>query len=105
MAPIGLPDIGLFEAIYSARSIRRLRPDPVPEELITRILDAAIRAPSGGNAQSWGFVVVRDPKLRRQLGIVYRKASDIAEAVYAARGRPPHLSEQQFARLMAAVRH
>jgi nitroreductase len=105
MAPIGLPEIGLFEAIYSARSIRRLKPDPVPEELITRVLDAAIRAPSGGNAQSWAFVVVRDPDLRRQLGVIYRKASDIAEAVYAARGRPPHLTEQQFARLMAAGRY
>ena len=105
MAPIGLPDIGLFEAIYSARSIRRLKPDPVPEELITRILDAAIRAPSGGNAQSWAFVVVRDPDLRRQLGVIYRKASDIAEAVYAARGRPSHLTDQQYARLMTAGRH
>ena len=36
MAQVGLPDIGLFEAIYSARSIRRLKPDPVPEELITQ---------------------------------------------------------------------
>src|SRR6266481_6043313 len=97
-----MPDIGLFEAIYSARSIRRLTPDPVPEELITRILDAAIRAPSGGNAQSWGFVVVRDPDLRRQLGVIYRKASDIAEAVYTARGCPRHLTEQQYARLMTA---
>lgn len=105
MAQIGLPDIGLFEAMYSARSIRRLKSDPVPEELITRILDAAIRAPSGGNAQRWAFVVVRDPGLRRQLGVIYRKASDIAEAVYAARGRPPHLTEQQFARLMAAGKH
>jgi nitroreductase len=105
MPPIGLPDIGLFEAIYSARSIRRLKPEPVREELITRILDAAIRAPSGGNAQSWGFVVVRDPDLRRQLGIIYRKASGIAEAVYTARGCPLHLTEQQYARLMAAGRH
>ena len=104
MAQIGPPDIGLFEAIYSARSIRRLKPDPVPEELITRILDAAIRAPSGGNAQSWAFVV-RDPALRHQLGVIYRKASDIAEAVYAARGRPPHLTEKQYTRLMAAGRH
>ncbi|MBV8121710.1 MAG: nitroreductase family protein, partial [Alphaproteobacteria bacterium] len=48
-----MTDIGLFEAIYSARSLRRLRPDPVPEGLITKILDAAIRAPSAGNAQSW----------------------------------------------------
>jgi nitroreductase len=110
MAPIdlpdvGLPDLGLFEAIYSARSIRRLKPDPVADELITKILDAAIRAPSGGNAQSWAFVVVRDADVRRQLGVIYRKASNIAEAMYVARGCPPHLTEQQFARLMAAGRH
>jgi nitroreductase len=100
-----MAEIGLFEAIYSARAIRRLKPDPVPEALITQILDAAIRAPSGGNAQSWAFVVVREPDLRRQLGAIYRKASDIAEAIYAARGRPPHLSERQFARLMASGKY
>jgi nitroreductase len=100
-----MPEIGLFEAIYSARSIRRLKSDPVPEELITKILDAAIRAPSGGDAQSWAFVVVRDPDRRRQLGAIYRKASDIAEAIYAARGRSPHLSEHQSARMMAAGAH
>jgi nitroreductase len=99
------PDIGLFEPIYSARSIRRLKPDPVPQELLTRVLDAAIRAPSGGNAQSWAFVVVRDPEVRCRLGAIYRKASDIAEAIYAARGRPSHLTERQFARLMATGRH
>jgi nitroreductase len=65
----------------------------------------AIRAPSGGNAQSWAFVIVRDPRVRRQLGAIYRKASDIAEAMYAARGRPPHLTERQYARLMAAGAH
>src|SRR5215469_4464315 len=105
MAGTRWPDIGLFDAIYSARSIRRLKPDPVPQELLTRLLDAAIRAPSGGDAQGWAFIVVRDPELRRRLGAVYRKASDIAEAIYAARGRPPHLSEQQFARLMASGKH
>jgi nitroreductase len=54
-------DIGLFEAIYSARSLRHFKPDPVPQALITRVLDAAIRASSGGNTQHWSFVVVRDP--------------------------------------------
>ena len=63
-----MPDIGLFEAIYSARSLRRLKPDPVPEALITQVLDAAIRAPTAGNAQNWAFVVVRDPTVRRALG-------------------------------------
>ncbi len=100
-----MPDIGLFEAIYSARSIRRLKPDPVPEELITRILDAATRAPSGGNAQGWAFVLVRDPDPRQKLGAIYRKASDIAKAVYAARGRPAHLTEGQFARMLTAGAH
>jgi nitroreductase len=100
-----MPEIGLFEAIYSARSLRRLKPDPIPEELITRVLDAAIRAPSGGNAQNWAFVVVRDAGQRQKLGAIYRKASDIAEAIYAARGRPPHLTEHQFARMMAAGKY
>ena len=46
-----MTDVGLFEAIYSARALRRLKPDPVPEAVITQI-DAAIRAPSAGNAQT-----------------------------------------------------
>ncbi len=94
-------EIGLFEAIDTARSLRRLKPDPVPEALITRVLDAAIRAPSGGNAQNWAFLVVRDSELRRSLGAIYRKASDIAEKVYAAKGRPPHLTERQYQRMMS----
>lgn len=97
-----LPDIALFEAIYTARALRRLKPDPVPEQLITRVLDAAIRAPSGGNAQNWAFIVVRDACKRRQLGAIYRRASDEVSAIYAARGRPPHMTQDQFDRFMAA---
>jgi len=61
--------------MYTARALRRLKPDLVPDELITRVLDAAIRAPSGGNAQNWIFIVVRDEAQRRRLCAVYRKAS------------------------------
>ncbi len=97
-----LPEIGLFEAMDTARAIRRFRPDPVPEALLTRILHAATRAPSGGNAQNWVFIVVRDPEQRQRLGAIYRKGSDIAAAVYAARGRPPHQTEAQYRRMMAS---
>src|SRR5260221_3944982 len=97
-----MPDIELFDAIYSARALRRLNPDPVPEEIIPRILDAAIRAPSAGNAQNWAFVVVRDAEQRRKLGMIYRKASDIASEVYKARGRPAHMSEEQYRRFMTS---
>jgi nitroreductase len=95
-----LSEIGLFDAIHTARSLRRLKPDPVPEELITQVLDAGIRAPSAGNAQNWAFVVVRDIETRRALGAIYAKASKIAEAMYAARGQPAHLTERQYQRLM-----
>src|SRR5919199_312673 len=82
-----MSEIGLFEAMYTARAMRRLKPDPVPEELITRVLDAAIRAPSGGNAQNWIFIVVRDPEQRRRLGAVYRKASDeVGRPIYPKSG-------------------
>jgi nitroreductase len=97
-----MTELDVFEAMHTARAVRRFKPDPLPEALITRILDAAIRAPSAGNAQNWAFVVVRDPEQRRKLGAIYRKASDIASAMYAARGRPPHLSEEQFRRLMTS---
>src|ERR1700748_3102217 len=97
-----MPEIGLFDAMYSARALRRLKPDPVPEEIITRILDAAIRAPSAGNSQNWTFIVVRDGEQRRRLGMIYRKASDIASEMYKARGRPAHMTEDQYRRLMTS---
>src|SRR4029077_13798873 len=97
-----MPEIGLFDAMYSARALRRLKPDPVPQEIITRILDAAIRAPSAGNAQNWAFIVVRDAEQRRRLGMIYRKASDIASEVYKARGRPPHMSDEQYRRFLTS---
>lgn len=94
-------DIGLFEAIYSARSLRHFKPDPVPEALIARVIDAAIRASSGGNTQHWYFIVVRDAEKRRQLGALYRKASDHASAIYAARPKPDHLTEEQYGQFLA----
>jgi len=97
-----MTELSLFEAIHTARAMRRLKPDPVPEALITRVLDAAIRAPSAGNAQSWFFLAVRDAALRTELGRLYRKASDIAAASYAARGKPAHLTDAQFARMLSA---
>lgn len=100
-----MTDIGLFDAMYTARALRQLKPDPVPEEMITRLLDAAIRAPSAGNAQNWIFMVVRDAEQRRRLGDVYRKASDEVAEIYAARGRPAHLTDAQFQRMMEGGAH
>ena len=77
-----MSEIGLFDAIYSARSLRRLKPDPVPAGILTQILDAAICTPSAGNARHWAFILVRDAEQRQRLGAIYRKASDIASAIH-----------------------
>src|SRR4051812_3645616 len=61
--PIPSSDVGLFEAMYTARSLRHFKPDAVPQELITKVIDPAIRASSGGNTQHWSFIVVRDAEV------------------------------------------
>ena len=67
-------DIPLGEAIFTQRAIRRFRPDPIPDEVIRDIMEAAIRAPIGGNRQPWHFLVVKDPDVREELGELYREA-------------------------------
>ena len=66
--------ISLGEAIYSLRAIRRVKPDPIPDEDLRDILDAARQAPNGGNAQPWHFLVIKDEQLRWQFGELYREA-------------------------------
>ena len=65
-------DPGLFETMHSMRAMRRLKPDPVPDELLREVLDAAIRAPSGQNTQPWAFVVLREEANRRFFGDRYK---------------------------------
>ncbi len=66
----------LYEALYTTRAMRRMKPDPIPDEVQSRILDAAIRAPTGGNAQGWRFLVVDDAATKARLGPLYRSCID-----------------------------
>ena len=68
--------LSVLEAIHTTRSLRRFRPDPIPDDVLLELLEAAIRAPSGGNAQSWRFLVVKDPEMRRRIGALYKEAWD-----------------------------
>ncbi|HEX2276294.1 MAG TPA: nitroreductase family protein, partial [Candidatus Tectomicrobia bacterium] len=69
-----MEDIGLFEAIYSQRQFTRYRPDPVPREAIDKIIEAATKAPNGGNKQPWEFIVITDRDLITKVGQIYRDA-------------------------------
>lgn len=60
-------DPGLFETMYTTRALRRFKPDPVPDEVLFQLFDAAIRASSGQNAQDWRWVIIRDAAIKRQL--------------------------------------
>ena len=64
----------LGEAIFSQRAIRRVRPDPIPEEDLQHILEAAIHAPNGGNQQPWHFIVLRDPEVKAKFATLYEEA-------------------------------
>ncbi len=74
------------EALYTTRAMRRVRPDPIPSEVQARILDAAIRAPTGGNAQNWRFLLVDDKGVLARIGPLYRDSIDqLWKTVYADR--------------------
>jgi nitroreductase len=67
-----MPDIGLFEAMRSTRAVRRVRPDPVPDDVLRRVIEAATWAPSGGNRQPWRVIAVRDAEKKRRLRDLYQ---------------------------------
>ena len=67
----------VYEALYTTRAMRRVKPDPIPFDVQKKILDAAVRAPSGGNAQNWRFPLIDDAGVKAKLAPVYRACMDI----------------------------
>jgi nitroreductase len=79
--------------------MRRLKPDPVPDALIRRILEAAIYAPNGGNAQNWRFLVIKDRKIKEAVQVWYKKAYDeVVAPHHKAAGTPPGTTEERYHR-------
>jgi nitroreductase len=72
----GHPEFDLFEAIYTTRAMRRLKPDPVPREIVMRVIEAATLGPSGSNRQPWIFLVVTEAATKRFVAERYKRAWD-----------------------------
>ena len=70
----------IYEAIRTRQSIRRYRPDPVPDGVLNRVLDAMRLAPSAGNKQPWRFVVVKDASTREQVAEACARQTWMAQA-------------------------
>nr|WP_294529621.1 nitroreductase family protein [uncultured Rhodopila sp.] len=96
----------LFEIIRTTRSMRRLKPDPVAPALIRQVLEAGTAAPSGGNMQTWRFLVVRDPAIKIAVAHWYRRGwHEFVAPRYRASTPPPGSSRDRFDRLLAAAEH
>ena len=94
----------IFDILHTTRAMRRLKPDPVPDELVIKILDAAIRAPNGGNHQSWHFVVVKNMAIKQAVQVWYKKALDeIIGPMYANSAPPPGSDADKYHRQHDAV--
>src|ERR1700733_6872961 len=73
----------LHEALYTTRAMRRVKKDPIPLDVQARMLDAAIRAPSGGNQQNWRFLLLDDPGQKAALAPLYQHAmGELWKSVY-----------------------
>src|SRR2546423_3906933 len=89
----------LVEALETQRAIRRLHPDPVPDELILRMIELAEKAPNGGNEQWFSFMVVKDPAVRAGLAQLNRWGFPGLRLYYRKRIR----DDAKWARTWAAI--
>ena len=106
MAEAGSDDHSLFEIIHTTRSMRRLKPDPVPDALIGRVIEAGACAASGGNMQRWRFLVVKDPGIKKAAAVYYKRGWDEQAAPRYRAGAPaPGTTPERFARMLAAAQH
>lgn len=97
-------DVG--EAIFTTRAMRRLRPEPVPEEDLRFLVEAAVQAPSAENRQPWAFVVVTDPEPRARIAAIYRELGrrHIAEGALAGGDLDPE-SERVYRHALRLAEH
>jgi len=78
----------VYRAIYERRDVRsHFLPDPVPDDLLLRILDAAHHAPSVGFMQPWDFIVIRDVSIREEIRANFERSNRAAAAIYEGEKR------------------
>jgi nitroreductase len=101
-----MSEIGIYDAMHTLRAVRRLRPDPVPDDVLRRVLDAACQAPTGGNRQPFRMLVVRERAKMAALGELYAAEwfAYIASYRELTRAAPDDV-KAEGERMMAAGNH
>jgi nitroreductase len=101
----------IYEALYTTRAMRRVKPDLIPEDVQARILDTAIRAPSGGDTQGWRFLLVDDQAVIAELAPLYRECMDrlfstvYGPALEAATAAPDEGDHPKFLKMYRSAKH
>jgi len=98
-------DARLFDIMYTCRAMRRLRPDPVPDDVLLQLVDAALQGPSGSNAQNWAFIIVKDPAQKRAVQAIWRKTWTFYTSTFSHAEARPGEDVAQRARMTAAGTH
>src|SRR3984893_14672805 len=96
----------VFEIMHTTRAMRRLKPDPVPDALIHKILKAGQAAASGGNTQRWRFLVLKDPARKKAVQVYYKRAFDeVVGPRYRSSPPPPGPAPGRYKPQHAAVEY
>ena len=96
----------VFEIMSTTRSMRRLKPDPVPDDMIEKVLHAGLGAANGGNTQKWRFMVVKNPATKAEVQKWYKKAfDDVIGPRYASSAPPPGVTGEKYSRQHGAVEY
>ena len=96
----------LFHIMRTTRAMRRLKPDPVPDELILQILQAGQWAANGGANQRWRFLVIKDRSIKERVQVWYKKAFDeVVGPRYRGSEPPPGSTPGRYRRQHDAVEY
>ena len=95
-----LPPVDFWDILYGRRSVRKFKRDPVPRELLEKLTDAAVIAPTSCNLQMWDFVVVDDEAVLQEIGTLSTQVLNAPVCIFVSYGR--EFSEDSYANVQSA---
>src|SRR3954471_24441659 len=93
----------IFELMHTMRAMRRLKPDPVPRDLLEQLVEAATWAPSASNSQAYSYLIVTDRAQMARLAVLWRTVADFYLTLGMKLGKKypsPNVTAEQFQRML-----
>jgi len=102
-APPAIPEM-IFDLMHTMRAMRKLKPDPVPRDILEQLVAAATWAPSASNGQAYSYLIVTDRAQMSRLALLWRKVADFYLPI-ATKYAAPSMTAEQGQRMLAAIRY